>query len=235
LPKSNLNDSLPKKIYYNFKLDKNIIFKDHKIRLKVSGVYCFINLINGNYYIGSSSNLAIRFRNYLNSNYLINKKNSNQPIIKAFIKYGYSNFALIIIEYIPVKETLNRESLLIENLNPYYNVLKIAGSSLGFKHSSSTKLIMANLAKNRKVSDKTKKKISESLKGELNPFFNKNHSAYSINKIIISKSLGKIYIYDYFYNFLVIFPSLTTFSKLVKSNNSTINKLISNGLLFRGK
>lgn len=33
----------------------------------------------------------------------------------------------------------------------------------------------------------------------------------------------------------MIFPSLTTFAKLIKSNNSTLNKVIKNNLLFRGK
>lgn len=95
--------------------------------------------------------------------------------------------------------------------------------------------MLSKLAKNRKLSDETKALISKTLQGELNSFFGKNHSAESIKKIITSKSTNEVFIYDLFKNLLVIFPSVTTFAKLIKSNNSTLNKVIKNNLLFRGK
>lgn len=94
--------------------------------------------------------------------------------------------------------------------------------------------MLSKLAKNRKLSNDTKSLISKALKGELNPFYGKKHSAESIKKIIASKSANEIFIYDLFKNLLVIFPSLTTLAKLIKSNNATLNKVIKSELLFRG-
>jgi hypothetical protein len=114
-------------------------------------------------------------------------------------------------------------------------VLKFGGVSTGYKHSSFTKLLMSRLAKERKLSVETKVKISESLKGELNPFYNKTHTAKSIEKIINKKSTGKIYIYNSYRKLLVIFPSVTTFCKSIKGSNVFVNKIIKSGKLFRGE
>jgi group I intron endonuclease len=65
-------------------------------------------------------------------------------ICRALLDHGYSAFSLAIIEYIDVtglskdssKELiLEREQFYINNLNPEFNLLKVAGSTLGFKHS----------------------------------------------------------------------------------------------------
>jgi hypothetical protein len=88
------------------------------------------------------------------------------------------------------------------------------------------KLLMSRLAKERKLSVETKKKISESLKGELNPFYNKIHTAESIKKIIKNKSLSEIYIYNSYRELMVIFPSVTTFCKSIKANNTRLWRLL---------
>jgi group I intron endonuclease len=59
-------------------------------------------------------------------------------IYKALLKYGYSNFSLEILEYCKKSEVIRREQYYLELLKPEYNVLKIAGSSLGYKHSENT-------------------------------------------------------------------------------------------------
>jgi group I intron endonuclease len=72
------------------------LLKDQKNK---TGVYILVNLVNGHNYVGSSVNLAGRMRNYLNNAFLIEKKNSNMPIVKALLKYGQDNFAVLIVEY----------------------------------------------------------------------------------------------------------------------------------------
>ena len=87
-------------------------------------------------YIGSSVNLAIRFTGYFNISYLSNKKCCGKSKInKALIKYGYSSFSLEILEYCDQSQTINREQYYLDLLNPEYNILKIAGSPVGYKHS----------------------------------------------------------------------------------------------------
>ena len=109
------------------------------------------------------------------------------------------------------------------------------GASNYYKHSNRTKEILSYLAKNRIVSSTTKKSISESLKGKLNPFFGKKHSYETLDKIIEKKSLNKIYIYNSLKELLVIFPSVKTLAKKINSNSSTIIKAIREITLFRGE
>ena len=59
------------KIYKNFKENKGQILKENKNK---PGIYCLVNVSNGHYYIGSSINLSIRLRNYLNVVFFLTKK-----------------------------------------------------------------------------------------------------------------------------------------------------------------
>jgi group I intron endonuclease len=113
--------------------------------------------------------------------------------------------------------------------------LQFGGSSEGYKHSESIKLFLSNLAKNRKHSDETKLLIANALKGELNPFYSKTHKVENIDKIIASKSLGKVYVYNSVKELQVIFPSITTLSKSIKTSYNYIKKVMIEGNLFRGE
>lgn len=65
------------------------------------------------------------------------------PISRALLKYGYSKFKLEILEYCSPEDLIEREQYYLKSLEPYYNILKIAGSSLGYTHSQETKDKMA--------------------------------------------------------------------------------------------
>lgn len=80
-------------------------------------------------------------------------------IYLALLKHGYSNFQLEILEYCKKSELIKREQYYLDLLQPEYNILKIADSRLGSKHSV-----------------ETKKKMSGSRLGEGNTFFGKFHS-----------------------------------------------------------
>ena len=88
------------------------LLKDQKDKI---GVYCLVNLINGNIYIGSSINLTSRMRNYLNNYFLKSKQNLNMPIVKALLNYGQNNFAVLIVEYVDVKSLSIRETYYTQN------------------------------------------------------------------------------------------------------------------------
>lgn len=70
--------------YDNADVQKLLIVSENKGK---SGVYRWINKVNGKTYIGSSANLGL-------SNYLSYISSGNMSINKALIKYGYSNFTL---------------------------------------------------------------------------------------------------------------------------------------------
>jgi group I intron endonuclease len=126
-----------------------------------SGIYMLTNKITKEIYIGQSINLSNRFKNYLNLSYI--KSKDSFRISKALIKYGYSNFSLTILEYCNKSDLQAREQYYFDKLNPQYNILKIAGSSL-----------------NSKPTEKTKRKFSQTLKGvyvgENSALFDKHHT-----------------------------------------------------------
>ena len=222
----------PIKVYSNLKGDRLNIYKEQKGK---SGIYCLINNINENCYIGSSINLASRMVNYLSNSNLKSKKNDNMPIVKALLKYGQSNFTCLILEYVKPESLAIRETFYITHIIPYYNVLKEGYSSLGYKHTEETKKLLSELAKNRTHSDKTKSLIAKAVAGENNPFYNKNHSLESKIRIIEAKSFYPVYLYNSFKELLVIFPSVTTLAKLINANQPTLVNFIKEPKLFRGE
>jgi hypothetical protein len=91
--------------YKNADLDKLLIIKENKAKC---GVYRWINLTNNKSYIGSSVNLAKRFREYFNINFLEREiKNNKSLIYRSVIKYGYSNFSLEIQEHCDLSEVIS--------------------------------------------------------------------------------------------------------------------------------
>jgi len=181
------------KVYNNLKEDRVNILKEQRDK---SGVYCLINKVNGHLYVGSSINLASRMRNYLNKAFLKSKQNANMPITRSLLKYDYSNFSLLILEYVEAEFLTSRETFYIANIIPYYNVLKQGFSSLGYIHTEETKKLLSELAKNRTHSDNTKGLIARAVTGENNPFYNKSHSIESKIRIIEAKSAYNVYVYN---------------------------------------
>ena len=103
--------------------------------LQKAGIYRWINNISKNTYIGSLINLSVRFYTYYS---LRSLAKSNRPIERALLKHGFSNFSLEILEYCDVKVLLEREQYYLDELKPVYNIVKKAGSTLGYKHTEET-------------------------------------------------------------------------------------------------
>jgi group I intron endonuclease len=59
-------------------------------------------------------------------------------IYRSLLKNSYSKFSLEILEYCHAEKCIEREQYYLNLLTPEYNILKQAGSSLGFKHSEET-------------------------------------------------------------------------------------------------
>lgn len=71
-------------------------------------------------------------------------KRNKSIIYRSLIKYGYSAFTFEILEYCEPSRAVLREQYYLDLLKPAYNILKNAGSSLGFKHSEETKAKIKN-------------------------------------------------------------------------------------------
>lgn len=120
------NSVIPVIIYDNADIYMLKAVKDNKNK---SGVYRWVNKVNGKSYVGSSVNPAIRFKNYRSFRYLSTNK---MLISKALLKYDYSKFTIEILEFCESSEAILKEQYYLDLLKPEYNVLRTAGSRLGY-------------------------------------------------------------------------------------------------------
>jgi len=175
---------------------KKSIIKDNKNK---SGIYKWTNKLTNDIYIGQSVDLSKRFIRYFNLSYLKNR--GTLIISRALIKYGYSNFSLEILEYCNIPDLTEREQYYLDTLNPRYNTLKIAGSSLGRKHSEEAKAKISKALKGVYVKEKsalygsnhseeTKALMSLKKFKSNNPLFGKTHTEET-KELMRQKALGR--------------------------------------------
>ena len=120
------------------------------------GVYCWFNLVNGKFYIGSSNHLHLRLRRYYKNWYYSSRPNT--LIVRALSRYGMENFSLIILEYTTYDNVINCEQQWIDSLKPEYNINLVAGNSSGYKHTPpplESKIKMRKMRLGRKHSEET--------------------------------------------------------------------------------
>jgi group I intron endonuclease len=134
-----------------------------------SGIYVIYNKINSKIYIGSTYNFITRKSRHFND--LRNNRHSNNHLQLAWNKYQEENFKIYIVEFVEdIEDLLIREQYWLDKTQCYnnkigYNYLKIAGTSLGCKHSEESKLRRSKL-----------------FSGKNNPFYGKTHSE-KVNKL----------------------------------------------------
>jgi len=157
--KKNNNDNI-EKLYLNVTFIKNTIFKENKNK---SGIYRWTNKKNGKSYIGSSINIGNRFYSYFTENFL---KKANTKISNALNKHKHDKFSFEILEYCPKENLIEREQYYLDNYNHEYNILTIAGSTYGYKHTDQARKKMSESRKGRFVSPETRFKISLGNKGK---------------------------------------------------------------------
>ena len=123
------------------------------------GIYGIKNKINNKIYIGQSTNISMRFvahRCDLNHN-----RHFNEHLQRSWNKYGHDAFDFIVIEECdtPQLNTLENKHINDNKMNVY-----------NFEHE-----VMVG----GKLSEATKKKMSEAASGENNSFFGKTHTEKS--------------------------------------------------------
>jgi hypothetical protein len=129
-------------VYENPNLNKSKIFYENKFK---SGIYRWVNTINNHSYIGSTGNLAYRLKMYFSLKGLENRlPKDNSLIYRALLEYKHENFRLEILEYCNKESLLSKEQYYFDTMSPKYNILKVAGSRLGAKHSLETLLKFKN-------------------------------------------------------------------------------------------
>lgn len=155
------NIFLPILIYKDANLDKNLIIGQNH---RKSGVYMWKNKVNGKTYVGSAVNLARRLSRYFQQKFLTKQlARGKSAIYKAFLKYDYSNFQVIILEYCEPSNLIKIEQKYIDLHKPEYNLLTLAGSRLGHKVSTESKALIRAAVLGRVLTKETRTRIGAGL------------------------------------------------------------------------
>lgn len=196
-----------------------------------TGIYMWINKLNGKKYVGSSVNLRRRLLEYYNVNRLLNEK--SMPINVALLKYGYHNFSLTILEICDVNNLMSREKHFFGKYNPEYNILDTPGNpsrGSGWRHSEATIENMRIAAYNRDKSPEALAKLSTaqpySIKVEAVDIETNTSTIYNAIKAA-ARALGidRRYIEHYIY-LNQNKPVLGKYTfKLINSNDKKIEKV----------
>lgn len=128
--------------------------------LNKGGVYLLQNLHNNKRYVGSAVNIYHRIHTHVW--HLKKGSHQNAHLQRAWNKYGERTFSITILASAPKEYLLKLEQWFINNLNPEYNILKVAGSQLGHKKSLESKLKQSRAIKGRKQSKEHVQKRTES-------------------------------------------------------------------------
>jgi group I intron endonuclease len=175
-----LSAFVPVTIYNNAETARSEILADNKGR---AGIYLWTHKQSGKRYVGSAFDLSKRLSKYYSKAYLESIKTSY--ICNALKSHLHSAFSLAIVEHVDIpnlsKEEardliLSREQFYLDELQPEYNILKVAGSSLGYKHAPESLAKFTGENHPRGMLGKTHSpdalaKMSEALSGENNPMF----------------------------------------------------------------
>ena len=156
-----------------------------------------------------------------------------------FLKtFGWTNFAITIIE-VCSKDNLNvRENWYLSKYQPILNVLKSSGDEPRQPGTISrlTRSKISETLTGRKDSEITRAKKSVSRKGILNPFYLKGPGIKALD-IAAEKAGTKIYVYDITKFSLVNnkpFRSIRSASKVLPISANTLSKKLDTGKPFKG-
>jgi group I intron endonuclease len=103
----------------------------------LSGIYKIQSVVHPDRcYIGSAQNIKGRWLLHISE--LRRNKHGNNRLQNHFNKHGESDLQFSLIVGCDKENLISYEQFYIDSLDPYFNILKIAGSALNFKHSEET-------------------------------------------------------------------------------------------------
>jgi group I intron endonuclease len=185
-----------------------------------------VHIDSGKSYIGSAAKLDIRFKQYFNYNHISYPKR-NLIIYRALLKYGYSGFRLEILEYCSPEVLLQREQFYFDMLSPEFNILKRAGSPLGYRHSEAAKKLISIASKNRKVLESSRDLKRKALLG-------KSFDKERIEKMRLSNTLRKsVLITNIETGNKLEFSSMTEAGKYLGISRFTVKKYLLNNIPYK--
>ena len=109
-----------------------------------TGIYQITNLHNGKSYVGSAVSFSKRWKEHLRQ--LSNGNHHSTVMQRAWNKYGEAAFGFKKLLVCAKADLLWFEQRAIDALKPAYNICKIAGSVLGYRHTPEAKAAAAKRA-----------------------------------------------------------------------------------------
>lgn len=110
-----------------------------------TGIYQITNLHNGKSYVGSAVSFRNRWREHLRQ--LANGDHHSKVMQRAWDKYGEATFEFKKLLVCAKSDLIWFEQRAIDALQPAYNICKVAGSVLGYRHTEEAKAAAAERAK----------------------------------------------------------------------------------------
>ena len=153
--------------------------------MKIIGIYKITNTITGDFYIGSSKNVKIRWANHKCQSTW--KKHPNNPMYIDMQKYGLDKFAFEIIAEVEEDKLKEAEQKFIELLKPTYNNRNANGLNI-------------ERQKEYQKSDKVKEYQKEYRKSDKCKEYQKEYKKSDKYKESQKKAVNKYYSQLCFYN-----------------------------------
>lgn len=184
--------------------------------MRTSGIYQIQSKMHPDrIYIGSAVWVKDRWWRHLTD--LRRNKHKNKKLQNHFNKYGEQDFQFSLILECDKEVLIHAEQAFIDYYNPWFNIAKIAGNSLGVKRS-----------------DETRKKYSEAKKGHIP--WNKGKKASDESRLKSSNAhrgirpwtRKPILQYDLEGNFIQEWDSAASVTLALHINNSNIHSCLTN-------
>lgn len=110
-----------------------------------TGIYQITNLHNGKCYVGSAVSFRKRWKEHLRQ--LTNGDHHSTVMQRAWNKYGEAAFEFKKLLVCAKADLIWFEQRAIDALKPAYNICKVAGSVLGYRHTPKAKAAAAERAR----------------------------------------------------------------------------------------
>ena len=179
-----------------------------------SGIYKF-TFENGRFYIGSAKDLRARRSSHLSA--MRRGKHGNVIVQRCFYKYGPPKFETLIV--CDQQDLIFFEQRAIDSLKPNLNICKIAGNTLGRKHTKASRLRLCEVAKDRATKDTWIDKVSETWFKKGSKKLPNSLSADEARVHALKKTRKKIWVTETFTGRRILFQSIKDASEFVGGPN----------------
>lgn len=129
-----------------------------------SGIYKITAIHSGEFYIGSSNDIRVRWNRHKCD--LRQKIHGNKHLQNIYNKYGEDCFIFEMVELVTKDILIKTEQKYLDELKPQLNIRPIAELNLGLKHTEEAKAKMSKAKLGKKASPETRAKLSEIRKGK---------------------------------------------------------------------